>query len=273
MVDTLRSDSFFEQHMSLGAVRLSLNLHRYLSQTKSIEEFGERIQKILNKIHITNYSHTYIKGPCDYLDPFGTFNPKITDEYAEHGFHLYDSMGEALQRKKTPMFRSQMEAHILSAPYETKTFAQNREIISFLQSKGIFDIYNIPLHRESENYYALFSISSQNMRSEDFVAIVNRNREVLHLLADAVNDVGMCKYKTRFHDLKKNPRLPIWGRPLELLQLLVVEGFTLQQARRRMGIGESTARKYTQELREAFNVNGTVDLYRAAQKARCLEEF
>lgn len=251
--------------IALTTLVREIELARYLNATKSVDDFSKRIRGLLQPIGITDFAHACLSHPSDTLDPFGTYDPNITDKFAQEGFHQDDLAVRHLLINRTPVFRAKICDWIDSAPFDNEIFRKHREVTRFMERHGLKDVYNVPIIHEG-GYNACFSMSSHMCDPTLFQQIVNKNIANIHLLGRLVDSIGSRKFENQFHNAKINPRLPIHAKPLQLLQTMADKGCTLNEAAAVCGIKISTANQHIAAIKKALRAYTTHGMIMEAQK-------
>jgi autoinducer binding domain-containing protein len=246
-----------------------IELHQHLNSAKNVGDFLMRIGRLLRPIGISDFAHTSMKSMSGVLDPFGTYDPKTTDQYAREGFHTDDMTVRALLRDKRPIFRSVVDNYVAAAPFDTEALARHRDARKFLEQQGMLDVYNVPIVRDNE-VISLFSMSTRNCSARDFFAKAAPYADQIQKLAHAVDTIGARKFNSHFHNDKFNPRLPLHQRPLLLLETLAQKGCTLNEAAEVLDIAISTANQHIAAAKKAFGVSTTQGAILAALKEKLI---
>jgi hypothetical protein len=246
-----------------------IELYQHLNSAKNVSDFLTRIGDLLRPIGISDFAHTSMKSMSGVLDPFGTYDPKTTDQYAREGFHTDDMTVRALLRDKRPIFRSVVDNYVAAAPFDTEALARHRDAKKFLDQQGMFDVYNVPIVRGNE-VVSLFSMSTRNCAAHDFYLKTAPYAERVQTLARAVDTIGVQKFNSHFHNDKFNPRLPLHHRPLRLLETLAQKGCTLNEAAEVLDIAISTANQHIAAAKKAFGVSTTQGAILAALKEKLI---
>jgi hypothetical protein len=255
--------------ISLDAFASDVELYQYLNAAKNVQDFLQRITQLLNSIGVTDFAHTSTKSMSGVLDPFGTYDPKTTDQYAKEGFHTDDMTVRALLRDKRPIFRAVVDNYVASAPFDTEVLARHREARKFLQKQGMLDVYNVPIIHNNE-VGSLFSMSTHGCDPQDFQARITPHAGKIQFLARAVDTIGTQKFNTHFHNEKFNPRLRLHLKPLLLLETLAQKGCTLNEAAEVLDIAISTANQHIAAAKKAFGVSTTQGAIIAALKEKLI---
>jgi len=224
------------------------SLYRYLHESASIDELVRRTAGVLRGMGISDFAHSPINNNCGILDPCGTYGTKYLDQYAKEEFHHGDLVVRHLLTSKTPIFRSVISEHIDAAPYDNEIFHLYRDASRFIKKCGLLDVYSVPIFSADSAF--TFAVSTHNLDPSIFQERVTRNRTEIHRLATFFDEIGRNRFSSHFH--KSNPRVPISGRAIELLELITKKDCSLAEAAELMGIEISTANKHMKRAKMAL---------------------
>lgn len=228
-------------------------LFLHLDESPNLSEFIRRVKNILwRDMGISDFAHSPLNTNCGILDPCGTYDQKYTDRYAREGFHQGDLVVKHLLTSKTPVFRSDISAHIETAPYETDFFQRHREATEYIQKCGLLDVFAIPI--VGNDYVASFSVSCHKLNPVLFRERVEKNIAKLRLIAILVDFIGKNRFPASFHP-SVNPRVPITQRALELIEIVIKKDCSIGDAAQLMGIELSTANKHLKRAKQALNTD------------------
>lgn len=261
---TLRTVGHREDLISLDDSVREIELYRYLNAAPDIENLVFRAQHLLKKIDITDFAHLNCNSIADGLDPFGSHDQHVTEQYVKEGFHQDDLATRHLLTNETPIFRSTICKYVESAPFDNEIFRRHKLSTKFMHSHGLIDVYNFIL--KTNDGRVLFSVYSNMCEPEKFQKIVNANIKQIHALGDMIDKVGNKKFRKKFHNPKCRPYIPIPPRPLQLLETLAQKDLTLNEAAEVLNISISTANQHIAAAKKSLNAHTTHGLVLAAQR-------
>jgi len=246
-----------------------VELEQYLFRAKSVADLNKMVEKLLGRHGINRFAHTDLTTLNGILDPVGNFDPKVTDRYVIEGFPSDDFMSRhlLLDKSQKPIFRSDIQRYVDSAPFESDFFKRNVDISKFLTEVGMEDCYNIPLKTGG-----LFSVSIHYGKPDSFREIVNRNIKFVHQIAEAVDHVGRTKFMSKFHAAKIT-RLPLCPRPLEILNIMANKDLNAAETARLLGIHEVTVNKHIAAAKKALRADTLLGLLMAAIRGGMISVF
>ncbi|TQV68001.1 hypothetical protein FKG94_24515 [Exilibacterium tricleocarpae] len=241
---------------SIAATIDQIAFYRDLTSAKDMSDFMTRILGVVNRLGFSDYSFARLALKEDVERPVTTLPEEMPKNYREEAFYEHDMLLDYVAGGNTaPLFQSQIGKSIDQAPFLTETYKRNRDILNFNWSFGYNDSYLIPMHAHNGGGPVLFSITSKDMKIEEFQRRTNLCKPVLHLLGEAVDYIGTTKFPRFFLGHADQRDIVITPRPLLLLSALAREDLTLKEAADKLGISIDTANKHIAAAKRALGVN------------------
>ena len=245
-----------EDDAGIAATIDQIAFYRDLTSARDMSDFMTRILKVVNRLGFSDYSFARLALQEDVERPVTTLPEEMPKNYREEAFYEHDMLLDYVAGGNTaPLFQSQIGKSIDQAPFLTETYIRNRDIFKLNWSFGYNDSYLIPMLAHSDSGPVLFSITSKDMKGEEFQRRTNLCKPILHLLGEAVDYIGTTKFPRFFLGHADQRDIVITPRPLLLLSALARDDLTLKEAAEKLGISVDTANKHIAAAKRALGVN------------------
>lgn len=248
-----------------------IKFYRELSICRTFDEFVTKIQKILKDMNFDEYAFTRSAVSEEMPRPIITMPKEMNDIYFYEGLYEHDLTLKFATNDNDPIFHSAIEAYIDRAPFMTEAIIRNKEIFKLLKSYGYYDFYFIPLGAHNGNGRILLSVATKNENLSNFWLHVERCREALQLLAEAIDYIGTRKFPTFFLGKAESQEIIIHPKPLMLLNTLARHDLTLDQTADKIGISIHTADKHIAAVKKALGATTTTGAIYKAIKAGLID--
>jgi len=223
--------------------------YRYLSHSRSPEELGNRIEKILRALGFSDFIYLRMGRQSDVYATLTSLDATLLDIYFQNGLHRHDVMLRYCLENTSPTLLSSIQEYLFSAPFTTESIEKNRAIRALIERFEYADFYGIPVpHATTDN--ALFAVGAKQVDKIEVQRLVNAARGALSLLGRAIDHIGANRFPRYF--LRSKDRSPLNPRPLLLLTLIATENMTIAEAAHKMGISLHTANKQMAAAKQAL---------------------
>lgn len=258
-------------HSSEGTYSVTLfeiRCHQELAKARDLPELMQKIRDFVVRLGFTDFSFGRMasKNPSAAM-VLMTTPPSITDHYRHDDVWQHDLVLQHSALCEQPVFQSDIDNYVASAPFKTEAILSNRETRAMVRGHGFFEYYAVPIKSTNGNGNVLLAVTAKHMGVAQFRCLVEKNIPAFHILAKSIDYIGVKKFPEFFLDASENRTILITPKPLLLLSTMAKENLSLYDAAKKLGIGRSTANKHIAAAREAFNAKTNVSaVYRALQE-------
>lgn len=226
-----------------------------LSRTKSLPELIGKTQYFVRQMGIDGFFHFELEFPASILDAAGIMPERFLAGIKANAFQNYDLVLRHLLANPghipAPLFRSAVDNHVRSAPYEPPAFLRHKEFSDFLHSLKIFDIFYLPIARPDARCPAVFCCWSTR-EPIHLQRQVNAHFESILRLASAFDQFGRQRFPGKFHP-RKNWPIPPSVR--SIVELYAAKDVPFALVARIRGVHDVTVNKQMMVAKRAFGTS------------------
>jgi len=226
-----------------------------LSRTKSLPELIGKTQHFVRQMGIDGFFHFELEFPASILDAIGVMPENLLTGIKANAFQNYDLVLRHLlanpRQIPAPLFRSAVDNHVRSAPYEPPAFLRHKEFSDFLHKLKMFDIFYLPVARPDARCPAVFCCWSTGEPAL-LQRQVNAHFESIMRLASAFDQIGRRRFPGKFHPRKNWPIPPSVRSIVEIYAAKDVPFALVAQIR---GVHDVTVNKQMMAAKRAFGTS------------------
>lgn len=238
-----------------------------LARVNTIGELNEKILNIVNKLGFSDFTFCRLGGPPTLEHKMLTTLDEVIALYEQEAFYECDIMLKHIESRTTPLYMSVVEKYMSKLPFEPDIFRRNHDMIRLCNYYGFNDFYGIPMISYDGEGKVSLGVSTKGLFEDDFIKLVEKNKEELRLLVKAIDYVGTRKFPEFFIGTKESPQVVISPRPLQLLTVMAQQNLQLKQAADVLCIGIDTANKHMAAVKQALGANTPASaVYRAIKE-------
>ncbi len=242
---------------SVDDLVFDINTYRELNAAKDIRDFKQRILNIVNRLGFSDYTYTRLEYANDIEAHLISIPDEIAENYHAERYWEDDVILEHCRSSTAPLRLSVVEDYLACSPVPSAAFGRNCELYRMVASFGYSDFYHIPYKAHNGSGNIMFSVTSKDESSSEIYRKVEKHKTELHLLADAIDFIGTCKFPDYFLHATESRDIQIAPKALRVLTLLANEDLTLKQAADRLSISVDIAQRHVAAARKAFGVSTT----------------
>lgn len=232
-----------------------LQFYWQLAGAKDVPEFMNRILAVLGKFGYSDFAFGRVSARAGTAGNLATSLDEVLKLYQAEEFYLHDMILQHCEVSNKPIFMSTLEEYLNHAPFNTMQIERNLELIKFCKSNGYNDYYSIPFQSHRGEGNVMLAVSSAGMSQADFRRKTADARPTLHLLADAIDYIGVTKFADFFATRGNGRNIIITPKPLRLLNALAKNNITLKEAASKLCISLDTAHKHITAAKSALGAN------------------
>lgn len=229
----------------------------HLKRCSGFRSFQREIQTMLEKMGFDIYAISRLGSACETEAQISTFDPDLHKSYLESGFFGSDLLVEAT-RKATPqklLYRSHIQSVVDTADFQTESFLINSEISRLFSSHGYVDIAVLPIEARSGEGIVFLTLVAHDTSVIDFQHKVQAVYAQALAMLKAVEFVGTDKFADVWLPPEAPAKLILPEKPLEIIELMINEDVSIDQAAYQLGKSRSTAYKQLEGLKKQLGVN------------------
>lgn len=238
------SDSVFE-----------LGLYRDLNDATDLRDFEARALAVLKRIGFTDYVFIHTGSGRSREAQLVMLDQAFITAYCAAGLFEHDLVRDYAKNNTDPIFASMIEAYVAAAPLELDVMRQNREMFRLQKHHGYYDFYVIPFRGKAPDGNVMFLVGARDEAPKEFRERVEQKRVILHVLAETIDHIGHMKFDNFLERLDTSIDISIRAKPLRLLQTLVRDDLTLNQAAKKLGVSVHTANQHIAAAKKSLNAN------------------
>jgi hypothetical protein len=223
------------------------DLHRWLCSAKNFEQFEQRISDELKQFSLNDWFFTKLCEPKT-LSEMETAPGKDLALIFSHAFYECDIMLQHARVCDRPIYHSDVEAHVRSAPFSTELTERYLFMLALIKQLGYCDIFCIPVTQTLGGGRALFSVTSKDMNPLDFKDRAEECKDMLKVIGRVVNDVSSLKYSGHIVDASTRYLQLVGTQPFSLLAKMI--NYELSEEEKRSGISLRCMVKGLTNIRE-----------------------
>ena len=228
-----------------------------LGATKKLDAFLIAVETALKGLELTEYALTRLAIGEPSKPLFQTIGADFRGAYVEDDLAKHDIALEHAVHRTTPLFRSEIDAHLASLPLSTPSHRHNIALTNALNRFGYEDVYYAPVRAFDGIGCLLLIIVQKDMSAREFRERLELVRLDIHVLVEAIDFVGGHKFPSMFRKKPLSRESSVGPKVWKLMRLLVNQDMTLDQAAARLGCHINTVRRLLRAFRKAYGARNT----------------
>lgn len=234
-----------------------LSYFSQLSLAKDLNDFKQRILKVVNQMGFSDFSFVHMNASGDIDSLVLTTIPKaISESYFEQGLYEHDLIIPYANSRTRPIFRSELENYVNQAPFENDMTRTSSEIYKLNKSHGFYEFFNMPSDSYDGSGKVMFLVTQREGNPFEFRQRVIQSLRPLELLSEAIDMIVGQRFSNVI-GLKKLPAKTVYKinpAPLRVLQTLANNDLTIQCIADKLFISAVTANKHLETARKSLGV-------------------
>ena len=245
-----------------------ISFYTDLASAKTIESLKEKILLMVEKLGFSDFFFSVpgksMEGVITTL-PNDIYDDRLTGEGIRN-----DVLVQHAQKSTSPVFLSTIINFARSAPICVDAFELCEKRFDVMESHEFYDCYAVPRPSYMGGKNAIFLVADKGASREEFRLKVNRCKAILHLLGEAIANIGVSSFPVFFSGDRLRG-VSITPKPLRLLNVLAKDNITLKQAAVKLCISLDTANKHIAAAKTALGANTQAAAIYRAVKAGLVE--
>ena len=235
-------------------------LHSELSYSRTLDDFTQRIQKIIGDIGFSDFM--FIRLNRLWLDDsrhglLHSFPDELMRIYHERKIYETDLILLYGKDNTQPIFSSEVYDYIDKAPFEIGLVKKNRTLLQLYRRFGYFEHYVIPIPALNGSGNVQLLLTRNGIDKKKFQSLAEPVLHSCRSLCKAIDSVSTTRFRSSFIDSENNP-VSITRKPLHILHQLANTDMNIKEPASEMSISPITAHQHIATARKVLRVKTNI---------------
>ena len=233
-----------------------------LQMPRTATAFTNTLQRIVNDLGFSHFDITQVGSNLDLDIMLSTLPQPMLATYITEQLDKYDLSSEYINASLSPVFYSDFFHHFSTSPVLVEKIRKNLLIHELMKNYGFHDAYCCPIQKNNSDNKFIFSIHSEDEKSDEFKQLtMNRRAKIASLSGVVCNLLSESSFLHSTDMAKKNNAVKLSRKQIAILEAMGKYSMTQQQAADYVGLSESTVKSYCKLIKNKLGkktLNGAI---------------
>ena len=224
------------------------DLYRWLCNAGSFKQFEQRVTDELIQLGLRDWYFVKLDDVDNKRLKLRAEQPSAMEAMLGEAFLECDLVFQHARVCNRPVYQSEVEAYVKSAPFTTELMERYLMMLAMLKQSGCIDTLTIPLKDTINGNRSVFCATSKSMDLLEFRDRTTENREMLEILGRVVNDVGTMNFPDCLTCAQRHYQNLIKSQPFHLVKAMI--NVDMSDEEKRHGMSIATVIGYLKKIRQ-----------------------